>query len=738
MSEPHFKDATVTLYAGDCLEILRELPDSSVDSVCCDPPYGLSNTSPQQVADTLVRWVNGDRDYIPAGVGFMGRAWDAFVPPVAVWDECLRVLKPGGHVLAFAGSRTHDLMTLALRLAGFEIRDSVAWLYGSGFPKSLDVSKAIDKARTEDRAPVDAVRSWLNARRLEAGLSHDAVNKHFGHASNGGGSSSAWMTNPTSKSLPTWDQWQTLKALFDFGDEMDAEVWRLNGRKGKPGDNFESREVLSEVVREVKGGSWADNAATGRYSLGEKVIRDTTPATPDAERWQGWGTALKPAHEPVVCARKPLDASAFLARIGSQLDALEDSCRPDVSGAPRSSTPTRADSSAARIGSAPASAATAPEGEPARTTRTGVAEGSSGQTATSASEWMGERFWNTVTSWRECWVELCEVTSTSTTSTATSRTTDLQTLSSCLSRITQSVTATSTPEPDSLRSLVTAADNLFAAGVLNSRSTLALSAIEPAIESTPQARPDAGGSSPAFEPIVMARKPLAGTVAGNVLSHGTGALNIDGCRVGEGGGTRGASQGPQSDVYGDGLNGAFGEVVPGLGRWPANVVLDESQADVLDEQSGEGVSTSNRASDDRTQREGNDTFGGGHLGVRDPSNSYTDHGGASRFFYVAKADASERVRVDGIAHPTVKPLSIMRWLVRLVTPEGGTVLEPFAGSGTTVEACILEGFRCIAIEREADYLPLIQQRIHRRRDPVAAVKATGDDGGLFDLLGEGA
>lgn len=86
----------------------------------------------------------------------------------------------------------------------------------------------------------------------------------------------------------------------------------------------------------------------------------------------------------------------------------------------------------------------------------------------------------------------------------------------------------------------------------------------------------------------------------------------------------------------------------------------------------------------------------------------------------------------------VKPLALMRWLVRLVTPPGGTVLEPFAGSGTTVEACIVEGFQCIAIEREADYLPLIRQRIHRRRDPVAAIRQTGDELGLFELDGEGA
>jgi site-specific DNA-methyltransferase (adenine-specific) len=116
-----------------------------------------------------------------------------------------------------------------------------------------------------------------------------------------------------------------------------------------------------------------------------------------------------------------------------------------------------------------------------------------------------------------------------------------------------------------------------------------------------------------------------------------------------------------------------------------------------------------------------------------PRSGHDDLGGASRFFYTAKASSSERIRLEGTAHPTVKPLSLMRWLVRLVTPPGGTVLEPFAGSGTTVEACILEGFRCIAIEREADYLPLITQRINRQRDPIAYTAAAGEDLGLFGL-----
>ena len=132
MSEP-VVIGNATLYLGDCLEILRTLPDSSVDSVVTDPPYGLSREP--DMAEVLRHWLAGD-DYVHRGRGFMGKSWDSFVPGPAVWRECLRVLKPGGHLLAFFGTRTQDIGTLAIRLAGFEIRDSIAWVYGSGFPKS--------------------------------------------------------------------------------------------------------------------------------------------------------------------------------------------------------------------------------------------------------------------------------------------------------------------------------------------------------------------------------------------------------------------------------------------------------------------------------------------------------------------------------------------------------------------------------------------------------------------------
>ena len=176
-----------TLHLGDCLDVLRTLPDCSVDAVVTDPPYGLA---------------------------FMGKRWDYDVPSVEVWAECLRVLKPGGHLLAFAGTRTQHRMAVRIEDAGFEIRDMIAWMYGSGFPKSLDVSKAIDKAAGAEREVVGG--------RVRLG---DA------------------------------------RAYATHGDSIFA------------------------------------GAETGSI---------TAPATDAARQWHGWGTALKPAMEPITVARKPL------------------------------------------------------------------------------------------------------------------------------------------------------------------------------------------------------------------------------------------------------------------------------------------------------------------------------------------------------------------------------------------------------------------------------------------------
>ncbi|YCU56684.1 DNA-methyltransferase [Mycobacteroides abscessus] len=237
---------------------------------------------------------------------------------------------------------------------------------------------------------------------------------------------------------------------------------------------------------------------------------------------------------------------------------------------------------------------------------------------------------------------------------------------------------------------------------------------------------------PAFEPIVVARKPLVGTVAANVLEHGTGALNIDACRIptgdklGGGSTTRGQRMKDgwhrpwmdDPDMVAANAEQSRASVARSeeLGRWPTNVVLDERQAEALDRQTGVLHSGTMRAGTDRQPRAGGTIYGADARNFV-PADTYGDSGGASRFFpvfrYEAKAPTSERPNADGVQHPTVKPLDLMRWLVRLFTPVGAVVLEPFAGSGTTAEACVLEDRQCIAIEREADYLPLIVSRLQK-------------------------
>ncbi|GIW54996.1 MAG: hypothetical protein KatS3mg082_1400 [Nitrospiraceae bacterium] len=196
------------LIVGDALDVLQRFPDASFDSMVTDPPYGLSNHTPAKVIETLRHWLDGDDSYVPSGRGFMGRAWDAFVPPPAVWKECLRVLKPGAYACVFASTRSADLMGISLRLAGFEVRDTIEWVYGSGFPKSLDLGKAVDKKLGRKRKVI--------------------------------------------------------------GQGMHTNIH-----------------------------AFADKS---RYT-GTAVRPDITVG--DSE-WEGWGTALKPAHEPILLVRKPI------------------------------------------------------------------------------------------------------------------------------------------------------------------------------------------------------------------------------------------------------------------------------------------------------------------------------------------------------------------------------------------------------------------------------------------------
>ena len=220
---------------------------------------------------------------------------------------------------------------------------------------------------------------------------------------------------------------------------------------------------------------------------------------------------------------------------------------------------------------------------------------------------------------------------------------------------------------------------------------------------------------PAWEPIVLARKPLAGTVAANVQAHGTGALNIDGCRIGTDPGYS-YPNGAGGSTFGIGKGNDGSRTAPAssnpAGRWPANVVIDADAARMLDDHAGERPS----GGGERRPREWQSVNA---YGFSERPNGASDYhreastGGPSRFFYTAKASTAERNNGHGPAntHPTVKPVDLMRWCIRLITPPGGTVLDPFGGSGTTGVAARAEGMRCILIEREAEYLPIIAGRL---------------------------
>ena len=266
-----------TLHAGDCRDVMRDYPADHFDSIVSDPPYGLS---------------------------FMGKGWDRGVPGEEFWREALRVAKPGAHLLAFGGSRTFHRLTVAIEDAGWEIRDVVCWLYGSGFPKSLDVSKAIDRVNGEtDR--LHRFTAWMRTTGVTARQIDAVTQTNMG---------SHYLTAGTQPAIPTAALWQRLRPLCgDVPAWVDALVERIAAE----------REVIG-----TKSGNLLAVAPGQANDRGATLLDLTAPATADAQQWAGWGTALKPAWEPVIVARKPLvgTVAANVTRYGTGAINI-DGCR---------------------------------------------------------------------------------------------------------------------------------------------------------------------------------------------------------------------------------------------------------------------------------------------------------------------------------------------------------------------------------------------------------------------------
>jgi DNA modification methylase len=252
---------TLRLINNDCLIALQGMDDCSVDSIVTDPPYGLS---------------------------FMGRKWDYDVPSKEIWEQCLRVLKPGGHLLAFAGTRTQHRMCVNIEDAGFEIRDMIAWVYGSGFPKSQNVGKAIDKRGGNGALTAEIGRAIKKARE-KRGMTASECDRLFC----GGSTNWSWFEGrPTGQRAPTPE---TFNAIAKHWPELEP-----------------MRAAVAEAEREVVGKSahkpGIANGTKGHHTVGGTIAQHvdiTAPATPEAQQWDGWGTALKPALEPITVARKP-------------------------------------------------------------------------------------------------------------------------------------------------------------------------------------------------------------------------------------------------------------------------------------------------------------------------------------------------------------------------------------------------------------------------------------------------
>ncbi len=252
---------TSRVMLGDVYAVLSELPAAEFDAVLCDPPYGL---------------------------GFMGHTWDHGVPSAEVWAEMMRVVKPGGHMLAFGGTRTHHRLMVAIEDGGWEIRDCLMWLYGSGFPKSHDIARGIDSRDAPEANTADALTftHWLRTTGITRADIRAATNSFM---------DSHYLTVASQPAIPSPEHWEAMRPFVRT--EVPAWVDALIGQAGRASENLARREVVGQHGGEMGGFTGVRLGKTGGHI--------TRPFTPEAQRWKGYGTALKPAWEPVILAMRP-------------------------------------------------------------------------------------------------------------------------------------------------------------------------------------------------------------------------------------------------------------------------------------------------------------------------------------------------------------------------------------------------------------------------------------------------
>lgn len=519
----------VTLHSGDCRDVLRTLPDNSIDSVVTDPPYALVSIV-KRFGSPNAAPAKGNDAYMRASAGFMGKTWDTGETAFSVdfWAQVLRVLKPGGHVAAFGASRGYHRMACAIEDAGFEIRDSLMWIYGTGFPKSHDVSKGIDKALGAAREKVKPSSA-------------------IGHQRNIG---------------------NVRPYMFDPDHMTDS----------------------------------------------------LTPATDAAREWQGFGTALKPAFEPIVLARKPLSESTVAANVMRwRTGALNiDGCRIGTEILPSQKA------GQAKLGTFERENMVTPERE-GRWPANVCHDGSDDVVAAFPSN--SARFFFNASD------ELCTQNNASDAELRFPQANELvgSVLKGAVEQSTPQLVLKSIDFPAPFTSVTPSELKQTSARLIEMIQSFAKRCSRESL-------------------------PAKLTLSDSLVSIAAVCERID------------------TITITISLSKSNGSVAPVT----FNITLTNSE-----------------------------------VGAKDSAPS------SARFHYSAKASKADRA---GSKHPTVKPISLMQWLCRLITPPGGTILDPFAGSGTTGAAAQNEGFRAILIEREAEYQQDIRHRFAASSDLLEAAE----------------
>lgn len=543
---------------GDCLEQMKTLDDNSVDSIVSDPPYGLS---------------------------FMNKKWDYQVPSKEIWTEALRVLKPGGHLLAFGGTRTYHRLVVNIEDAGFEIRDQIQWNFGSGFPKSCDIKRSGIKQGIicECEGSYKLLDLWQRGGKMEM-LAQENQDANM-QSSMQRSASGPRMENSRAQGPSGMDKIKS-RVISEENDGLEQSCM-----EGRNNVQAKQRELHRTEICPVSSGVYSDGSQRRLHNGTSFDNGETLEANVVEDRSS---SSQRPQHE---------------KQLHNEPRVMADKSKPQESGA-----------------------------------------------------------------WPRC--------------------------PACFKHVV----------PEGLGTAL----------------------------------------KPANEPICVARKPLEKglTLAQNVLKYGTGAINIDESRIAgidpANAKRLGKNYTTESTNFSDKVTQVKAAQVGGSlqGRWPANIILDETAAEMLDEQSGtlkSGAIKKDQYKDGNKKT--NVCFG--EYGPRElPDDLKANSGGASRFFYCAKASKSERNRgLEGMPekesggmsgtkdkslktgagnernnlnqnfHPTVKPIKLMEYLIRLVTPKGGTILDPFMGSGSTGVAAKNLGFKFIGIELNPEYAEIAQKRI---------------------------